>query len=58
MAVPKKRTSKMKTRSRKSTWMNKSNIQAEKAISLAKSLATNNNTSFIYSSNNVELEND
>ena len=58
MAVPKKRTSKMKTRSRKSIWMNKSNIQAQRAISLAKSLATNANTSFVYSENNVEPSDD
>jgi large subunit ribosomal protein L32 len=51
MAVPKKRTSKMKTKSRQSVWMNKSNIQAQRAISLAKSLAANNGTSFVVAQN-------
>nr|ASO75876.1 ribosomal protein L32 [Storeatula sp. CCMP1868] len=54
MAVPKKRTSKMKKRSRKSIWINKSNIQAQRAISLAKSLATNGETSFVYSQSNID----
>ena len=58
MAVPKKRTSKMKSRSRRSVWMNKSNIQAERALSLAKSLATNNNTTFVYSQNANEIAED
>lgn len=49
MAVPKKRTSKMKSRSRRSVWMNKSNIQSQRALSLAKSLATNKRSSFVYS---------
>jgi|TARA_B100000497_G_scaffold90021_1_gene100381 large subunit ribosomal protein L32 len=58
MAVPKKRTSKMKSRSRRSVWMNKGNIQAQRALSLAKSLATNNNTTFVYSSSNSEIVED
>lgn len=58
MAVPKKRTSKMKTKSRQSVWMNKSNIQAQRAISLAKSLAANNRTSFVYSQNTPETSED
>lgn len=52
MAVPKKRTSKMKSKSRRSVWMNKSNLQAQRALSLAKSIATNNNTTFVYSEKN------
>ena len=40
MAVPKKRTSKAKKRSRKSKWLGKIQGQIEKAISLAKSLET------------------
>jgi large subunit ribosomal protein L32 len=52
MAVPKKRTSKMKSKSRCSVWMNKSNIQAQRALSLAKSIAKNNNTTFVYSEKN------
>ena len=38
MAVPKKRTSKMKKNIRKSVWKNKTNKQALKALSLGKSL--------------------
>lgn len=38
MAVPKKRMSKTKTNKRKSTWKNKANAQAKKAISTAKSV--------------------
>lgn len=38
MAVPKKRTSKMKKNIRKSVWKNKTNQQALKALSLGKSL--------------------
>ncbi len=54
MAVPKKRTSRTKSKSRRSVWMNKSNIQAERALSLAKSLAQNNNTTFVYSQSNTK----
>nr|YP_009394257.1 ribosomal protein L32 [Leptosiphonia brodiei]ARW62819.1 ribosomal protein L32 [Leptosiphonia brodiei] len=49
MAVPKKRTSKSKSRSRKSIWMNKASSTANKALSLARSLMTGKSTSFIYS---------
>lgn len=38
MAVPKKRTSKMKKNIRKSVWKNKTNQQALKALSLGKSV--------------------
>ena len=48
----------MKSRSRRSVWMNKGNIQAQRALSLAKSLATNNNTTFVYSSSNSEIVED
>jgi large subunit ribosomal protein L32 len=50
MAVPKKRTSRSKKNSRKSTWMQKGNVQAKKAYSLAKSVLSGKSTSFIYSS--------
>jgi large subunit ribosomal protein L32 len=49
MAVPKKRTSRSKKNSRKATWMQKGNVQAKKAYSLAKSVLSNKSTSFIYS---------
>ena len=49
MAVPKKRTSSSKTKSRHATWVNKAIIQRERAISLAKSVLNENSGSFIYS---------
>lgn len=57
MAVPKKRTSKAKTRSRKACWKRKAFYQAEKAISLAKSSLTMKSNSFIYLSQDVVSEN-
>ncbi len=48
MAVPKKRTSKAKTRSRKANWFKKAALAAQKAISLGKSIATNNSNSFFF----------
>lgn len=48
MAVPKKRTSKSKTRSRKACWKKQAFCQATKAISLAKSSLRSKSTSFIY----------
>jgi|LakMenE18May11ns_1017448.scaffolds.fasta_scaffold4873703_1 large subunit ribosomal protein L32 len=55
MAVPKKRTSKSKKNSRLATWNNKANIQAKRALSLAKSILSGNSTSFI---SNLTEEND
>nr|YP_009399840.1 ribosomal protein L32 [Tolypiocladia glomerulata]ARW69659.1 ribosomal protein L32 [Tolypiocladia glomerulata] len=48
MAVPKKRTSKSKSRSRKSLWMNKAIFATQKSLSLAKSLISGKSTNFIY----------
>nr|YP_009315053.1 Ribosomal protein L32 [Titanophycus setchellii]SCW23508.1 Ribosomal protein L32 [Titanophycus setchellii] len=48
MAVPKKRTSKAKSRSRKSNWTQKAVHKSKKAISLGKSIISGNNESFIY----------
>ncbi|AFY70557.1 LSU ribosomal protein L32P [Thalassoporum mexicanum PCC 7367] len=48
MAAPKKKTSKQKTRSRKATWKRKAALQAERALSLGKSILTNRNTGFMY----------
>lgn len=47
MAVPKKRTSKSKSRSRKANWKRKAYASALKSISLSKSLLTNKKNSFI-----------
>lgn len=53
MAVPKKRTSKSKSKSRKAHWKLKAKIESKKAISLAKSLLTDKYNSFVYM-NNIE----
>nr|YP_010338478.1 ribosomal protein L32 [Rhodaphanes brevistipitata]UNJ18428.1 ribosomal protein L32 [Rhodaphanes brevistipitata] len=55
MAVPKKRTSKSKGKSRKATWKRKAYFQAQNALSLAKSSLSGKSTSFIYQ--NIEQEN-
>nr|YP_010619588.1 Ribosomal protein L32 [Tayloriella tenebrosa]WAX03601.1 Ribosomal protein L32 [Tayloriella tenebrosa] len=47
MAVPKKRTSKSK--SRKANWRRKALFVSQKSLSLAKSLINNKSTTFIYS---------
>jgi len=47
MAVPKKRTSKSK--SKKALWKKKAYFESVKSISLAKSVLNNKSTSFIYS---------
>nr|QHO64053.1 ribosomal protein L32 [Lympha mucosa] len=52
MAVPKKRTSKSKSKSRRANWINKAHITSKKAISLAKSILSGKNTSFIYTNTN------
>lgn len=49
MAVPKKRTSKMKTRQRKSNWKKKAHEKAKKSLSLAKSILQGKSSSFVYS---------
>nr|YP_010904186.1 ribosomal protein L32 [Catenella fusiformis]WCH57437.1 ribosomal protein L32 [Catenella fusiformis] len=51
MAVPKKRTSTSKSKSRKATWKRKAYQEGQKATSLAKSLLTGKNKSFIYVNN-------
>ena len=57
MAVPKKRTSSSKTKSRHANWVNKAAIQRERDISLAKSVLNENSGSFIYSGDkNINAE--
>nr|YP_009395083.1 ribosomal protein L32 [Bryothamnion seaforthii]ARW63851.1 ribosomal protein L32 [Bryothamnion seaforthii] len=46
MAVPKKRTSKSK--SRKFYWQKKASLVSQRSLSLAKSLLSGKSTSFIY----------
>nr|QVY58459.1 50S ribosomal protein L32 [Kappaphycus striatus] len=53
MAVPKKRTSKSKSKSRKANWKLETKIASKKAISIAKSLLTGKHNSFVYT-NNIE----
>nr|YP_009314436.1 Ribosomal protein L32 [Liagoropsis maxima]SCW22690.1 Ribosomal protein L32 [Liagoropsis maxima] len=48
MAVPKKRTSKSKSRSRKANWKRKAYYASKRATSLGKSILAGKNQSFIY----------
>jgi ribosomal protein L32 len=48
MAVPKKRTSKSRTRARKAVWKRQAKKASEKSFSLAKSILKGKQTSFIY----------
>jgi large subunit ribosomal protein L32 len=56
MAVPKKRTSKSKTKIRRNIWKDKANRTALKAFSLAKSILTNRSKSFYYTINRKLLD--
>nr|YP_009295869.1 ribosomal protein L32 [Schimmelmannia schousboei]AOM64804.1 ribosomal protein L32 [Schimmelmannia schousboei] len=58
MAVPKKRTSKSKSKSRKSNWKREAYFQGQKSLSLAKSILTEKANSFIYVNNDQINEND
>lgn len=51
MAVPKKKTSKQKRDQRRATWKRTAALQAQKAVSLGKSVLTGRSTSFVYPSN-------
>jgi large subunit ribosomal protein L32 len=55
MAVPKKKTSKSKRDSRRATWRRKAEVQAQKAISLGKSILTGRST-FVYPTDEEEGE--
>jgi large subunit ribosomal protein L32 len=55
MAVPKKKTSKSKRDKRKATWKNKAALQAQRALSLGKSILTKRST-FVYPGNDEEEE--
>lgn len=54
MAVPKKKTSKSKRDMRKATWKRKARLEAEKALSLGKSILTGRSKSFFYPSDEEE----
>ncbi|MDJ0556564.1 MAG: 50S ribosomal protein L32 [Microcoleaceae cyanobacterium MO_207.B10] len=58
MAVPKKRTSKSKKNMRKANWKRKARLEAQKALSLGKSVLTQRSHSFIYPSDEDEEEED
>ena len=48
MAVPKKRTSKSRTNTRKAVWKRQAEQASQKSLSLAKSILKGKQTSFIY----------
>jgi large subunit ribosomal protein L32 len=48
MAAPKKKTSKSKRDMRRATWRRKASLQAQRALSLGKSVLTGRSTSFVY----------
>lgn len=56
MAVPKKKTSKAKRDQRKATWKRKAAKEAEKALSLGKSVLTGRSNSFVYPTDEDEDE--
>ena len=56
MAVPKKKTSKSKRDMRRATWRHKAAVEAEKAISKAKSILTGRAEGFVYPPNEEEDE--
>nr|YP_009346650.1 ribosomal protein L32 [Huperzia serrata]YP_010424529.1 ribosomal protein L32 [Huperzia crispata]YP_011031893.1 ribosomal protein L32 [Huperzia selago]YP_011031980.1 ribosomal protein L32 [Huperzia kunmingensis]YP_209569.1 ribosomal protein L32 [Huperzia lucidula]Q5SD01.1 RecName: Full=Large ribosomal subunit protein bL32c; AltName: Full=50S ribosomal protein L32, chloroplastic [Huperzia lucidula]ATV96618.1 ribosomal protein L32 [Huperzia serrata f. longipetiolata]WRB00917.1 ribosomal prot len=52
MAVPKKRTSKSKKKTRKAVWTAKADKAAVEAFSRARSVLTGRSSSFYYAANN------
>jgi large subunit ribosomal protein L32 len=56
MAVPKKKTSKSKRDQRKATWKRKANLQAQKALSIGKSILTGRAQGFVYPQDEEEEE--
>lgn len=48
MAVPKKKTSKAKRNQRHAVWKRKATLEAEKALSLGKSVLTGRSRGFVY----------
>ena len=55
MAVPKKKTSKTKRNQRRAVWKRKAAFEAQKAISLAKSIVSGR-SNFVYPPNEEEDE--
>lgn len=56
MAVPKKKTSKSKRDKRRATWKHKAAVEAQKALSLGKSILTGRAKSFVYPTEEEEEE--
>ncbi|MDX2216188.1 MAG: 50S ribosomal protein L32 [Oculatellaceae cyanobacterium bins.114] len=56
MATPKKKTSNSKRDKRKATWRRKAALQAQRALSLGKSVLTGRSTSFVYPQEDEEEE--
>jgi large subunit ribosomal protein L32 len=56
MAVPKKKTSKSKRDSRRATWRRKAALEAQKALSLGKSVLSGRSNGFVYPSKDDESE--
>mgnify|MGYP002777000575 FL=1 len=48
MAVPKKKTSKAKRDQRRATWVRKADLQAQRALSIGKSILTGRAEGFVY----------
>lgn len=48
MAVPKKKTSKSKRDMRRATWRRKAELQAQRALSIGKSILTGRARGFVY----------
>lgn len=56
MAVPKKKTSKSKRDLRRTHWFKKAELQAQRALSLGKSVLTGKANSFVYPTKEEESE--
>ncbi|MEO0490694.1 MAG: 50S ribosomal protein L32 [Cyanobacteria bacterium P01_A01_bin.123] len=56
MAVPKKKTSKSKRSMRRATWKRKASLQAQRALSLGKSVLTDRSSSFVYNTDDDDDE--
>lgn len=54
MAVPKKKTSKSKRDQRKAHWKRKATVEAQKALSLGKSILTGRSKGFVYPQDEAE----
>jgi large subunit ribosomal protein L32 len=56
MAVPKKKTSNAKRDQRKAIWKKKAAVQAQKALSIGKSILTGRARGFVYPTDEAEDE--